>query len=547
MSVFSIEQLGYRGVFPDMPSYELDPASFSLCSNARFNTKGVMSIFAHSLRMLEKPLADSYGVFFYESATDKYWISCDTVSVIAHNGTAQTDLITLTNPMDPQHKWNGGQFNGGIVVNNAMNIPQWWDGVAATMVDLDAWPADVTCRVIRPFKNFLMMLDVTEADDRYSNMVWWSQPADPNLPPSSWDYTDDTKLSGRQPIAQSGGSVIDGMPLGDTFVVYKADSVWGMSLTTIPDVFRIYNISDAFGCATVNGVVSFPGGHVVLTRNDVVVHQGTGEFRSILDSRAKEYLFSHLDDSSINNCFLTKQELYHEIWVCFPDFIPDDPADGETESQIAARIRRSVSCTKALTWNWDTGSIGIRDLSNVHAADIGFVRQNLNDQWDSEVVLDWESLDDRWNSSFPNSDGKQLVMVGQVPTKAFMLMDALDPNVAIPEFSVERTGLGIYGQKSDGSLRISTEIRKLVRGMFLRGTVSGSAQVYLQGITQSTPSATPVYRPEKLISSTRLRRDFLFNTCVYGYRIRVSFPRERIGSVVFTSLSFDVEQAGLTR
>jgi hypothetical protein len=538
MGLFQVDSLGGIGLLADIPIHEQPPNAFNFGQNVRFTPDGAQSIYPYSLRMNEGTLSNTISLFYYERNGNKSWISCSLTSLQSHDGSSATTLkSTGISGTDPKLGWTGGMFNGLLILNNGTITPQVWDG-SGSSTDLTNWPADFSAKIMRFFKNFIFVFDISEGDPavRFEDTMRWSHPADPGLEPSSWDHTDDTKLAGRLQIAQTPGPITDALALGDTLLIYKPTSVWGLQLTGIPEVFKLFNISESFGCATTNGVCLFPGGHIVLTRNDVVAHAGDGNYQSILDRKMRNFLFSYINDSTIHNCFLCVQELYHEVWVCFPDFLE---VAGDTATNNAR-------CTKALTWNWDTGAVGVRDLPNVHAAAVGYITQDLTDTWGGETTLTWEDLDDRWDSEFPNSDGRQLVMCGG-SSSTFYLMDALDPAVPVPTMILERSGLAISGQRPDGTLRVSTEDRKLVRHFFLRGNVIGTPTITLIPLTQNTLYDIPTQKGHLALDNTKLRRDLLINTPVYGFRIEVQPSLSGISFCRFTSYSFDVTVGGFNR
>ena len=92
-------------------------------------------------------------------------------------------------------KWNGGVLGGIPVITNGVDAPQSWSPVSASqqLIDLPNWPANTSCRIIRPFKNFLVAFNITLSSTVSPYKIKWSNPADPGSVPSSWDHPDATK------------------------------------------------------------------------------------------------------------------------------------------------------------------------------------------------------------------------------------------------------------------------------------------------------------------------------------------------------------------
>ena len=67
------------------------------------------------------------------------------------------------------------------------------------------------------------MLYVKVGTTTYPSRVFWSQPAEPDALPSTFDATDDTADAGWVDLADTAGDVVDCLPLGDVNIIYKED------------------------------------------------------------------------------------------------------------------------------------------------------------------------------------------------------------------------------------------------------------------------------------------------------------------------------------
>jgi hypothetical protein len=85
-----------------------------------------------------------------------------------------------------------------------------------------------------------------------------------------------------------------------------------------------------------------PVGHVVLTQGDVILHNGQGP-RSIVDAKARRWLFDSISTSRFLRSFLVVNQARQEVWVCFPEANQD-------------------FASKALVWCWANNSLTTRQL-----------------------------------------------------------------------------------------------------------------------------------------------------------------------------------------
>lgn len=491
MPEVSVDGLGQVGVVDDLKPQTTPPNAFSYVLNARFQPDGVESIYSHSLEFPHAATEASIGIAYTEEGASPIWISLsqDTIQACDASTTVEIKNSGLTAP-NVATKWNYCYLNGFVIFNNQEDAPFQWDkDMTTNSVDpLANWQSTARCRVIRSFKAFLVALDIDDNGTLYPDMVWWSTAAEPGTVPTSWDYTDEEQDAGRQQLSETPGRVVDGKALGDTFLVYKTDSVWGMTFTGAPYIFRFFKISEAFGCATPNGVISFPGGHVVLTRNDVVRHNGDGNFVSILNYRFREQLFSAVDKDTIEYCFLAKQPEFNEIWICYREADPVDPPDAW----------ESAKCDRAIVWNWQTNTLSQRELPGVHMGMAGAVNAD-----DDQPTLD------------------SLVMVGD-GDENFFWMDRYDATVGVATMTLERKDLGLIGRNADGTPRVDNTRAKVFTNFYPRFSFTGSPTVTMQFGGRRRYSDAGAYGSTRVVDKTRLGQSFFINSDLFAYQMEVA-------------------------
>jgi hypothetical protein len=319
-------------------------------------------------------------------------------------------------------KWTGGALTSFLIFNNQNDIPQSWNGDTGTAAaNLANWTSTWRCAAIRPLRNYLVAVNITKTATNYPVMVKWSHAANPGALPDSWDETNATKDAGEQDIADSNGSLVDVVPLGDLGIIYATDSYHSMQYIGGTYVWRFSKISGNTGAISQNCAVQYPGGHVVLTSGDVITHSG-GAPQSIINARMRSNLFGQIDVTNYRRSFVVHNELRSEIWICFPE-----------ASQAA--------CTKAFVWNYAQNSWGIRDLPNAVSANTGPVITTASGAW-SDAEGTWADDTGTWESSSLDAIKRKLVL-GTSGTKLYVADLGQSYDGSNPYMYVERTGLSL--------------------------------------------------------------------------------------------------------
>lgn len=139
--------------------------------------------------------------------------------------------------------------------------------------------------VFRSYLNYALALSTIENDTHYPTRLRWSDSVLPGTVPQSWE---DTRLdvdAGYKDFDDTPGEVLDCAPMGSVNVVYKDDSVWAQEYNSSPSVFSFRKLF-SFGIYATNCVQEFDGRHFVITKNDIIVHDGAS-FKSVIDDRVR--------------------------------------------------------------------------------------------------------------------------------------------------------------------------------------------------------------------------------------------------------------------
>jgi hypothetical protein len=353
-----------------------------------------------------------------------------------------------------------------------------------------------------------MALNVTKTTTNYPYMVKWSHPADPGGVPISWDETDPTMDAGEFDLAEGYDHIIDGLTLRDSFMVYKEASVWRIDYTGGQYVYSAARVLGTSGALNRNCITELDGYHLVLTTNDIVIHDGNQAI-SILDKATRRWLFQNMDVDEAYRCFVFKNPFFNEALICFPSIGAD-------------------YCDSAIIYNYVDKTVSRRTVPDIHHANFGQVDNTLTGTWNADSEP-WASDLSLWDAPdmVPNS---ARVLMGSNATKLYMLDASSSFDGTIPSAYVERRGLS-FG---------APEKIKLVKSIRPRITGNVGDTVTIQIGSQDDPWSEPTYTTiTHTIGST-----VADNCLVAGRYISIKFSTGTAYNWRLDSYDLDVETLG---
>jgi hypothetical protein len=363
MTRVKFDNLGSIGVVRDIPEQELPPEAFSDATNIRFTTKGVAS-FLGDRKVMASAITTPKWMVQVPPASNPFWVYGDESKLCVFDGTAHADVTRAAQPYSgsPEERWNSTNISGILVANNTIDIPQMWGSFTPNtpMIDLPNWPSTLRCKSVKAFKNFLIALNLRDGGLSHPYRVRTSHPASPGAVPPSWVVGNPAIDAREFDLGESDDVIVDGISVGDVFLVYRERSVYGMQFIGGPSKFRAWRILDV-GMLWRDCVQATPKGMLVLGQDDVYLHSlQQGSEVSIIEDRMRKWLFSIISPSNFFNCFLVKNKPQSEVWICFPE-------------------SGAVYASMALTWCWKNGNIGFRELDEVPFMASGTVASNDDD------------------------------------------------------------------------------------------------------------------------------------------------------------------------
>lgn len=352
----SINNLAKPGFVNDQPDMSLPDGAWTDSRNVKYRdgaaekcqgyvqAMGDLSVTA----IWASPVADG---------TNYFWAYGSTTVMYATDGTTHANITgTITLGASEDLNYSGGPFHGFLIVNDGTAIPQsWTPGLGNDLVSLTAWPAvTLTCKVMRSFKDFLFAFRITDAGVSNPRLMRWSDRAGPGSLPLSWDYEDPTNQAGINELAQTQDIIVDALPIRDSLMIYKENHAWIADYIGGDDIFGFRQVFSQVGMLTERCAVAFGSQHLVWTDQDIVLHDGNGA-RSIIDGRARRWLFNRINTSRYKRCFAVADHKERTAYFCFPETGADYP-------------------TMALAWNWVEDTIYPYELGGPKTwADTGIV------------------------------------------------------------------------------------------------------------------------------------------------------------------------------
>jgi len=450
MPIVKVPNCGQLGIIQDLSVHELPINAWTDANNVRFLDGYINQTYGHG-EVYDSPSVIPYHVLPIIIGSARYWIYASLEKIycvtITAGAAVHTNLTRQTAGNDVNYaatanSWTSTVLGGVPILNpgNIVDVPQFWGlNTANNFAALTNWPATTYCKSLRAYKNSLVALNVTKGSTNYPYMVKWSHPADPGAVPSSWDETDPTKDAGEFDLAEGYDHIIDGLQLRDSLIVYKEASVWRIDFTGGAYVYQSRKVLGMSGAMNRNCIVEIDGYHVVLTTNDIVVHDGE-QGVSVLDKSTRRWLFQNMDIDEAYQSFVFKNPFFNEVFICYASIGADYP-------------------DSAIIYNYVDKTISKRDMPNIHHANFGQVDNTLSGSWAADA--------EPWDSDLSLWDGPDLVpnaarvLMGAHATKLYMLDASSSFDGSLPDAYVERKGLGL---DADDSIKLIKGIRPRIVG-----------------------------------------------------------------------------------
>ena len=227
--------------------------------------------------------------------------------------------------------------------------------------------ADWRCSSLRAYGDFLIALNMREGSSDYHTRIRFSDLTLAGQVPGSWDASDSTTSAGFIDLVDMGTPIVDGLPLGNKFIIYSSDETYMMEFVGGTFIMNTRKLFDDAGIINLNCVVEADRKHFVMSSDDIYVHDGVSK-KSIVDNRIRKYVFNALDTSALTSCFVHHNESTNEVYFCYKS--RDDMAeyvDGD-------------GCNRAAVYNYENDTWSFMDLPNVASSTQGNISSSTTYQ-----------------------------------------------------------------------------------------------------------------------------------------------------------------------
>ena len=535
MALIPLENAGQTGIVQDIQPWQLPINAWSNGNNVRMEHGSVHKCKGYSSVMATCPIAPYHVVYIKDAAGNKYWIACGLTAVHVHDVAAATwtDITRSSGAYTATatEGWSSSVIGGVLILNNFKDVPQFWaisgtTGLPSTstvLADLTNWTATDRCKSMRAFRSFLVALNIEDKSSgtlRQSRVVKWSTEAAIQTVPSSWDENDATVDAGEYELADTKGDILDGLPLRDTFMIYKEDAVYSMTYVGTPFIFSFRQLSPSVGILSKNCVAEFDGGHFLFGNGDLYLNDGQ-KITSLLPHKMRDHVFSILDGDWLQKSFVVADYGRTEMLACF---VSADSA--------------SDQCDKALIWNWVNNTFSIRDIPELAHIGYGSVKNEAAyTTWSALGALTptWSTATGAWATSWDNVEN---VLLFASPTDTKLYRDGVgnkEDDTNMTAF-IERTGLTFTAQNNPDQSTV-----KRIKAIWPKMTVTNSDTVdFYIGTQMSTEEGVAWKGPFTFNPDTQSKVSLRASGKYYGVKIETNSDTDwRL-----EGLEFELEDAG---
>lgn len=400
MTTFPVRRLGTAGIVPDVFPADLEnPSAFTGGVNVRFKNGQVSRapLFRQIAELTHEPghiLAVPPTSSGYEEVIT---VAHDYGSMYRLNGLVLEELTPASHAAVAGPEAITSGFLGGVTyLNRETHAPLCKRPGDNTFVKLPNWPVDDRARAIRPYKDQLVALGVTKGGTFFPTMVRWSDFAYFGDAPASWDPDDTTKSAGENIINEMTHTLVDGLTLRDSFVLYTTSSVWLMDYVGGNDIYVFRQVFKDRGLLNQNCAVQVGGMHYVFDRQDIYVHDGITE-RSLCDERTKRFIFGSLDFSKAHLCWVQHDPRLTEVRFAY---CADDPYVGFRNP--------STGCNRQAVYNYSTDTWTFYDVPNIVSGTRAAIISGAT--WEDDQSISWAQNGAVWLSAEGDEERHTLVV-----------------------------------------------------------------------------------------------------------------------------------------
>lgn len=358
-----LRDIAKHGVLTDADPYDLPAGAWSFGVNARFrNGKITRAPVFRSARVLSTANPRYVVGSNPTSGLDNLFVGYDNGKVFKVTPTTETDYsITSYTPSTSQAAWSHCHLADVFYVNREDRVPWALRTSDGNFQTLSNWDSTWRARLLRSVGSALVALNVTKGSTNYPTMVKTSSFATVGTVPTSWDQSTPATNATENILAELEGPIVDAQVLRNSLFIYGSNETWLMQLVGGTDVWDYSKVFDNRGAINVNCSIEIQGKHYVFGLDDIWMHDGVTPV-SICDGAVRDFIFSSINISKSNRCFVAHNAALKEIHFCY------------ISGDRGTAFMSADGCNRQAVFNYSNNTWTFDDLPFVYMA----ARANIN-------------------------------------------------------------------------------------------------------------------------------------------------------------------------
>lgn len=286
----------------------------------------------------------------------------------------ETDYSPATYVASPaETNWTSYTIGNVVYVNRADRPPWYLLADAPRFADIstasyntpaDKWDPTWTARIIAQCGGAVVMCNVNKGAVSYPTMVKTSSIVQNGAVPVSWDINAPNTLATENILQAMDGPIMDACQLGSDLIIYGQREAWRMHADGSIEVFSYTKLSSAKGVLNTNCSIELDGKNYCFGIDDIWVHDGISE-KSLCDEKTRDYIFSSLNISQANKCWVQFNPRLNEI------------SFGYVSGDDLTTFRTVNGCNRAAVFNLTDESWTFDDMPSIFSYDDGPVSNLL--------------------------------------------------------------------------------------------------------------------------------------------------------------------------
>lgn len=518
-----IRNLGKYGVVTDVDPYDLPLEAWNMGVNVRFQNHRIVRapVYRNVVTLVNgspRFSASSLPTSGLDLVVNGYLNG----RIYRYSSGAETDLsIAGYVNADSELPYTQCHLADVFYVNRGDRVP-WSKRSSDTIFQTltGGWDSTWRCKLLRSCGSALVALNVTKAGTTYPTMVKTSALPLSGTVPSSWDHTVPSTLATENILSEMEGAIIDGQSLGSTLYIYGLNETWQMSPSNDFEVFNYKLMPFGKGSINANCAIEVGGRHYVFGVNDLWMHDGVTH-ASIADEKVRRFIYSTLNISKANRCFVVHNSARNEIHFCYVSgdgFIGFNGGNG---------------CNRAAVFNYVENTWQFDDLPFVYFGCLA----NLDSTLTYATVTSTYSL---MGGTYLDQEGsfkRSLIYVGEANAAAGVgnTLYAFDQygegstvSFAVDTFATKGAYLERTGIDLDEIPNVDLTGYKLIRSIVPQGRIGdGAAAIEFSFGSSDGSNQTPTYEPYQTFNGADLYKvDFMSAGRFLSMRVRFNDYRE---------------------